>query len=271
MRGFERFSALPEACFCSGMLYKIQKKKRSPVNRRNFLKIVGATGAMVAVNPSVIRQTLHADTGLFKAYERVQLVDGNGAPIKASALKKETNYVFNYPHVGTPSLLLNLEDATATDVKLKTEDGQEYLWKSGVGQKRTIVAYSAICSHQLSHPTPNDSFISYVQKNKKTMAYNKAGIIVCSSHLSAFDPKAGAKQIAGPAPQPLASVVLEVGDDDTLWAVGVLGSDRFHEYFKSYKPELKEWYGGSRGAKKLVKISAKTVTLNEYSKEIIQY
>jgi arsenite oxidase small subunit len=226
---------------------------------------------MVAVNPSVIDQTLYADTGMFKAYERVQLVDGNGAPIKASQLKKETNYVFNYPHVGTPSLLLNLEDSTATDVKLKTEDGQEYVWKSGVGKKRTIVAYSAICSHQLSHPTPADSFISYVQKSKKTMAYDKAGVIVCSSHLSAFDPKAGAKRLAGPAAQPLASIVLEIGEDDSLWAVGVLGSDRFHAYFRSYKPEFKQWYGGRRGAKKLVKISAKTVTLNEYSQDIIQY
>ena len=245
--------------------------KRSPVDRRNFLKVVGATGALAAINPSMIDQKLYADTGMYKAYERVQLVDANGAPIKTSDLKKETNYVFNYPHVGTPALLLNLEDPTATDVKLTSEDGQEYVWKSGVGKTRSIVAYSAICSHQLSHPTPADSFISYVQKTKKTMAYDKGGIIVCSSHLSAFDPKAGAKQIAGPAPQPLASIVLEVGEDDTLWAVGVLGPDKFHAYFKSYKPEFKQWYDGPRGAKKLVKISAKTVTMKEYSKEIIQY
>ena len=241
------------------------------MDRRNFLKVAGATGALVAINPSLIDQKLYADAGMFKAYERVQLVDGSGAPIKASALKKETNYVFNYPHIGTPALLLNLDDATATDVALQSEDGQAYVWKSGVGKTRSIVAYSAICSHQLAHPTPSDSFISYVQKTKSTMAYEKGGIIVCSSHLSAFDPKAGAKRLAGPAAQPLASVVLEVGEDDTLWAVGVLGSDKFHEYFKSYKPEFKQWYDGPRGAKKLVTISAKTVTMKEYSKEIIQY
>jgi len=241
------------------------------VNRRNFLKIVGATGAVVAVNPSAIKQNLYADTGMYTAYERVQLVDGAGAPIKAGALKKETNYVFNYPHASTPALLLNLDEPTATDVALKSEDGQEYVWKSGVGKTRTVVSYSAICSHQLSHPTPNDSFLQYVPKNKKTMAYDKAGIIVCSSHLSAFDAKAGAKRLAGPAAQPLASIVLEVADDDSLWAVGVLGADKFHEYFQSYKPEFKQWYGGRSGAKELVKVSAKTVLLSEFSKEIIQY
>lgn len=242
------------------------------MDRRNFLKVCGATGALVAVNPSTITQKLYASTGvLFASYERVQLVDGNGTPIKASELKKETNYVFNYPHVGTPCLLLNLEDATATDVSLKTELGDEYVWKSGVGAKRSIVAYSAICSHQLAHPTPNDSFLQYVQKEKKTMAYEKGGVIVCSSHLSAFDAKAGAKRLNGPAIDPLASIVIEVGEDDSLWAVGVLGVDRFHDYFKTFKPEMKEFYGGKKASKKLVKISAKTVPLTEYTKEIIQY
>lgn len=246
-------------------------KKRSPVDRRNFLKVAGATGALVAVNPSLIKQELRAETGMYKAYERVQLVDGNGAPMKASKLKDEVNYIFNYPHASTPAMMIDLGESTATDVALKTEDGQEYVWKSGVGTKRTIVAYSAICSHQLAHPTPNDSFLQYVPRSGKTMSYDKGGVIVCSSHLSAFDAKAGAKRLAGPAVDALAAIVLEVGEDDSIWAVGVLGPDRFHEYFKAYKPEFKQWYGGRRGAKKLVKISAKTVTLNEYSKEIIQY
>lgn len=241
------------------------------MNRRNFLKVVGATGAVVAVNPSMINQTLYANTGMYQAYERVQLVDGNGTPIKASTLKKETNYIFNYPHASTPSMLVDLGESTATDVKLMTEEGQEYIWKSGAGKQRSIVAYSAICSHQLTHPTPSDSFLQYVPKKGKTMAFDKPGIIVCSSHLSAFDAKAGAKRLSGPAVDPLASIVIEVAEDDTLWAVGVLGQDRFHDYFKAYRPEFKEWYGGRRGAKKLVKVSAKTVTLNEYSKEIIQY
>jgi Rieske Fe-S protein len=243
------------------------------VDRRNFLRIVGTTGVLVAVAPSTITGRLHASTGnmLYQSYERVQLVDASGIPIKASNLKKETNYVFNYPYVSTPALLLDLEDTTAKDITLSSEDGQEYIWKSGVGAKRTIVGYSAICSHQLAHPTPSDSFLQYVKKDQSTMAYDTGGVIVCSSHLSAFDAKKGAKRLSGPAAQPLASIVLEIAKDDTIWAVGVLGPDKFHEYFQAFNPEFKLFYGGKRKAKNLVKISAPTVTLNEYTKEIIQY
>ena len=242
------------------------------MDRRNFLKVIGATGVYMAVSPATISGKLYADDGtLFTAYEKVQLLDAAGAPIKASSLKKETNYVFNYPFVSTPAILLDLEDPTQKDITLKSEDGEEYIWKGGIGSKGTIVAYSAICSHQLAHPTPDDSFLQYCQKDKKTMAYKHGGIMVCSSHLSAFDVGNGCKNLSGPAEQPLASIIIEIAEDDTLWASGVLGPDKFHEYFKAYKPELKKFYGGKRKGKKPVKESAKMVTLNEYTKEIIQY
>lgn len=242
------------------------------MDRRNFLKVTAASGALVALSPSLISTKLHATDGtLYQTYEKVQLVDAAGAAIKASSLKKETNYVFNYPYTSTPAIMLDLDTPTAQDVSLKSEDGQEYIWKSGVGSKRTIVAYSAICSHQLAHPTPDDSFLQYCTKDKTTMAYEHGGVMVCSSHLSAFDVSQGCKRLAGPAAQPLASIVIEVAEDDTLWAVAVLGPDKFHEYFKTFKPEFKKYYGGKREAKNLVNTSAKMVTLNEYTKEIIQY
>ena len=241
------------------------------MDRRNFLKVTAATG-LVAVSPSLLTTKLHATANnLFVTYEKVQLVDANGVALKASALKKETNYVFNYPFVSTPAILLDLDTPTAVDVKLTSECGQEYLWKSGVGAKRTIVAYSAICSHQLAHPTPDDSFLQYCTKEQKTMAYDHGGVMVCSSHLSAFNVSEGCKRLSGPAAQPLASIVIEVAEDDTLWAVAVLGPDKFHEYFNDFKPEFKKFYGGKREAKNLVTSSAKMVTLNEYTKEIIQY
>lgn len=241
------------------------------MDRRNFLKIAGV-GVAVAVAPSRITGRLYAsENALFESYEKVQLVDADGNPIKASTLKKETNYVFNYPFVGTPSILLDLGEETAQNITLKSEDGEEYLWKSGVGANRSIVAYSAICSHQLAHPTPDDSFLQYLPRGKKTMACEQSGIMVCSSHLSAFDAKKGCKQIAGPAEQPLASIVIEVDKDDNLWASAVLGPDKFHDYFKAFKPEFKKYYGGKRKAKKRVKENVLTVTLSEYTKEIIQY
>jgi Rieske Fe-S protein len=241
------------------------------MDRRNFLRVVGATGALVAISPSTISGRLYASTGFYESYERVQLLDAQGKAIKLSDLKKETNYVFNYPYVATPTILLDLEDTTAKDVKLKSEDGEEYIWKGGVGKNRTVVAYSAICSHQLAHPTPDDSFLQYVQKDKKTMACDHGGVMVCSSHLSSFETKEGCKNISGPAAEPLASIVLEIAEDDTIYAVGVLGPDKFHEYFKAFRPEFKKYYNGRRKAKKKVKTSATMLELSQYSKEIIQY
>lgn len=242
------------------------------MDRRNFLKVVAAGATVVAVNPSLIRGNLYANDGtLYKSYEKTQLVDAAGKPIKASALAKEVTYIFNYPYASTPCMLINLPQPTDKEVALKSDSGESYVWKSGVGKERTIVAYVAICTHQMTHPTPNDSFITYVPKAKKTMAYDKSGIIVCSSHLSAFDAGAGAKVLGGAATQPLSAVVLEHAADDTLWAVGILGQDKFHDYFKEFRPEFKEFYGGPAEAKKLVSISAKTVKLTEFTKEIIQY
>jgi len=242
------------------------------MERRSFLKVMAAGATLVAVNPSLIRGTLYADDGrLYAAYEKAQLLDASGAPIKASLLEKEVTYIFNYPYASTPCMIINLPEPTSQEVTLKSEGGEEYVWKSGVGKDRTIVAYSAICAHQLTHPTPNDSFIKYVPKATPTIAYDNSGIIVCSSHLSAYDAAAGAKVLRGAASQPLAAIVLEVADDDTIWAVGVLGSDKFQDYFRAFKPELKEFYNGIAQGKQLVSISAKTVKLTEYSKEIIQY
>ena len=242
------------------------------MDRRNFLRVVGATGALMAISPSSISGRLHASTGsLFLSYEKVQLLKEDGTPLKISELKKETNYVFNYPYRSTPTMLLDLDESTLENVTLKSEDGEEYVWKSGVGENRTIVAYSAICSHQLAHPTPDDTFIQYVQKDKKTAACSHGGVMVCSSHLSSFDVKAGCKNISGPAEQPLASIVLEIDKDDTIWAVAVLGPDKFHEYFKAFKPEFKKYYNGKRKAKKKVTDTATVLPLTKYSKELIQY
>ena len=242
------------------------------MDRRNFVKLLGAGATIVAINPSSIGQTLFAaDGSMYKTYEKVQLVGKDGNPIKLSDLKEEVNYVFNYPYASTPCFIINLGQKTESKVELVTDEGEKYVWSGGIGKDGSIVSFSGICAHALTHPNPSDSFIQYVPRGGKTMAYKEAGVIVCSAHLSAYDPKKGALNLAGEAKKPLASIVLETGADDTIWAVGVLGSDMFHQFFKGFKPELKERYGSPRKAKKLVKISAPTVMLSEYSADIIQY
>ncbi|WP_151901239.1 Rieske 2Fe-2S domain-containing protein [Sulfurimonas hydrogeniphila] len=246
--------------------------------RRDFLKVVGGVG-VVAVAPSLIEGRLYAEDGtLYTSYKKVQLSDAEGKPLLASQLDKEVNYVFNYPYAGTSCMLIALPHPTEKNVKLTSEDGVQYIWKGGVGKERNIVAFSSICPHQLTHINKSDTFISYLKTGGKTMGctksmpcHDKGEVIVCGSHLSVYDPKKGAKVLGGPAPQPLASIVLEHHDDDTLWAVGVLGPDKFHEFFRAFKPELKEQYGGKRKAKKLVKDKAPTVTLAEFTKDIIRY
>jgi arsenite oxidase small subunit len=243
------------------------------MDRRDFIKLGAVGGAIVLTNPSVINQRLFAHDGrMYESYEKVQLVDDSDKPIKLSELKKDISYIFQYPHRGTPCILLNIGEKSSVDVELKTGDGEEYVWSEGVGAEGSIVAYSAICSHALTHPNKSESFFTYVPKGAQTAAIEGGGAIVCSSHLTAFDPKNGGSVMSGPADQPLASIVLEHNSkDDTLYAVGVLGGDKFHEYFSAFKTEMKKDWGGKRKAKKLVKISAPTVALTEFTKEVIQY
>lgn len=240
------------------------------MERRDFFKLSATTAMAVAITPSMITTELRADNGnLFTPYEKVQLKDADGNPLKASALVEEETYVFNYPHVATPALLVNLKTPTAKDVELEAADGTKYLFKGGVGSKGTVIAYSAICPHQLTHPQPEMSMFFYTKESGKTLAYDKGGVMVCTSHLSAFEPKEGGKRVGGPANQGLAQIVLEIDAEDNLWAVAVVGPDKFQDYFKAFKKEFKKFYGNKRKAKKLVKTEAKVQPLTNFTQTVI--
>ncbi len=240
------------------------------MERRNFLRLSATSAAVVAVAPSLITQKLYAEDGsLFQAFEKVQLKDGKGDALKAGKLVEEENYFFMYPHAATPAIMVNLPKKAEQNVKLKAEDGTEYIFKGGVGAKGTIVAYSAICAHQLTHPQKSMSMFQYVPTTGKTLAYERPGIFVCSSHLAAYDPRQGGKGISGPIKQGLAQIVLEIDKDDNIWAVAVLGPNKFQEFFDAFKQEHKAEFG-RKGAKKLVATEAKVVPLKDYSAELIQ-
>ena len=241
------------------------------MERRNFLQLSATSAMVVAIAPSLIAQRLYAEDGsLFQPFEKVQLKDADGNPMKASALVVEENYVFNYPYVGTPAIMVNLATPAEKNVKLKAEDGTEYIYRGGAGAKGTIVAYSAICPHQLTHPQPDMSMFQYVEEKGKTLAYDKGGVFVCTSHLSAFEPKQGGKVVGGPANQGLASIILEIDAEDAIWAVAVLGPVKFQDYFDAFKDEFKKFYGNKRKARKLTKVEAKVQTLKNFSAELIQ-
>ncbi len=231
------------------------------MDRRRFIKICSATALIAGIQGN--RSDLAGAADL-KEFNRVKLVDGKGQPIKASQLSKEA-YIFNYPYMGTPAFLINLDAKPAEGVKLTANSG-EYSWEGGVGPNGTVVALTAICSHQLSYPTKDHTPISYYASEKSEIA-GKSGVLVCCEHDRVYDPTQGGKMIATnkKATQPLTSIRLEYDPaTDELYATGVYGTMRFDDFFKAYKRELIEEYGPGV-AKQETTDSSTTVLLSEYS------
>ena len=211
------------------------------MQRREFMLACTAQ-ALTATLPAVA-----ADASP-KLYSRARLVDPAGNPLKGRALPANRNFIFHYPFAGTPCFLLNLGKPTASSAKLKTADAQSYEWPGGVGTDRSIVAYSAICAHRLTYPTREISFISY--REERSAGSKFAHVIHCCSEHSQYDPAEGAKVLAGPAPQPLAAILLDHDPaSDGLYAVGTLGGELFNEFFSKYEFRLAlDFHGRPRTA-----------------------
>jgi|SRR5882672_6175261 len=210
------------------------------MQRREFIGVCAATCALGT------RETLAADDLKPRIYSRAQLTNELGQPLKAADLVTGRNYIFHYPFESTPCFLLDLGKPTVRDVALKTEGGSGYQWSGGVGPNRSIVGYSAICAHRLSYPTPQISFISYREQSAAPGTARPNTIHCCSEH-SEYDPAAGAKVLGGPAPQPLAAILLEHDPrNDTLHATGTLGGELFNAFFEKYGFKLAIDYGGNR-------------------------
>src|SRR5256712_8993428 len=176
-------------------------------------------------------------------YQRVKLVDEDGAALRAGSVPPNRNLIFLYPYASTPCFLLNLGRPAKASAHLKTADERSYEWTGGVGARHSLVAYSAICAHKLTYPTREISFISY--RAEKSARNRFAAVIHCCSEHSQYDPAEGARVVAGPAPQPLAAILLEHDpENDCLYAVGTLGGELFNEFFSKYEVRLALDYGG---------------------------
>ncbi len=206
------------------------------MHRRDFM--FGCAASALAVSLPAVP----ADASP-RFYARARLVDPGDRPLKGRALAANRNFIFHYPFAGTPCFLLNLGRPTKPSALLKTADEQSYQWPGGVGAGHGIVAYSAICAHRLTYPTREISFISY--RDEKSAGSRFAHVIHCCSEHSQYDPAEGAKVVAGPAPQPLAAILLEYDpENDGLYAVGTLGGELFNEFFSKYEFRLALDYGG---------------------------
>ena len=199
------------------------------MERRDFVKFCAATAL---ASPCLV-----AADSRPRFYGRARLVDEKGKPLQAKAVPAHRNFIFHYPFAATPCFLLNLGKPAAAPVQLKTAGNQPYEWQGGIGPQRSLVAYSAICAHKLTYPTRDISFISF--RAEKSARNRHAEVIHCCSEHSQYDPAQGARVLAGPAPQPLAAILLEhdAGSDE-IHAVGTLGGEMFNEFFQKFEFKL---------------------------------
>ena len=200
------------------------------MQRRDFIKYCAASAAATGTPGLAADATPNL-------YGRATLVSASGAALKAGAVPAGRNLIFHYPFAATPCFLLNLGRPAKASARLVTADRRGYEWQGGVGPKRSIVAYSAICAHQLAYPTREISFISY--RTEKSPRNRLGNVIHCCAEHSQYDPAEGARVLAGPAPQPLAAILLEHDPkSDELTAVGTLGGEMFNQFFAKYQFRL---------------------------------
>ena len=200
-------------------------------------------------------------------YDRAALVDALGDPLRVRTLRDETNYVFHFPFAGTPCFLLKLDRPAEAAVTLKREDGSTYEWRGGVGPARSIVAFSAICAHKLAYPTRDVSFIRYQPQRSSN---SRAQAIHCCAEHSVYDPASGARVVSGPAPQPLAAILLDYdAASDTLAAVGTAGAEQFDAFFRKYEFKLAMEYGEGK-ARRPVGTTTVVKELAQYCRQTIQ-
>ena len=215
------------------------------MQRRGFLgtcaTLATAMGSLPATLSAAARSPL-------KHYHRVQLSDTDGRALKATDLTVGESYVFNYPFVTTPAFLLDLGRPVEHNEPLYTEDGARYTWPGGVGPNRSLVAFSAICAHKMTHPAKSVSFINYrhnavsFRDRQKTLV-KRDGVIYCCSEKSVYDPAQGARVLGGPAKQPLCTILIEHdATTDGLYALGSFGGEMFEKFFATFSVRLQlEW------------------------------
>ena len=227
------------------------------MKRRDFVQVCAA-----AAGGAVLPDAAHAASLTARMYRRAKLVDDNYKPIRLEALQVGTNYVFEYPYSATPCFLLRLDRPAVAGIELRTEAGEPYRWEGGVGGGKAVVAYSAICAHKMTYPTRQVSFIGY--RDGPSPVAGPGKVITCCSDRSVYDPAAGARVVSGPAPQPLATILLEHdAKANEVYAVGAIGGEMFAEFFRKFEFRLQLEMGNR--AKSAVEGTTVVKVLENYS------
>ena len=218
---------------------KPTKLHAEPPPRRQFLETCSVGMAMACAGHALAAE--HPDGAT--RYEPATLVDTTGRPLGCDDLEVNREYIFHYPFRSTPCFLIDLGEARDGGLAMHTANGARYTWRGGIGSRKSVVAFSAICAHKLSHPSPEVSFIGYRERpvgfynRSKDAIERRSGVIQCCSEQSLYDPAQGAQVLSGPAPQPLAAIELRE-TDGKLQAIGVYGGALFEQYFERFGNRL---------------------------------
>ena len=241
----------------------MQRKTRT--DRRDFIKVCATAAATAATYP----ETLLASVAEAQFFNRVRLDDEEGNPLSSAQLLTDESYLFFYPYISTPCFLIRLGKSVKKTTRLKTEQGSEYDWQGGVGPQHQIVSFSAICAHKMSPPSAQVSFINYRPEEVQYAGHDnrfhrQSSVIYCCSEGSVYDPADGGRVLGGPAPNPLAAILLEHdAQTDELFAVGVAGQSMFSPYFATFGHRL-ELEFKSESVDQWVEQSAEVVPLERY-------
>lgn len=194
-------------------------------------------------------------------YPESQLMYTDGQPVTVNSLAVGEAFVFSYPYVTTPCFL----------VRLGSSSPAIGAWPGGLDKDQSVVAFSAICSHKMSHPAKPISHISYRSSpvtfyDSSGTRQTREGVISCCSERSVYDPGKGAAVLSGPAPAPLAAITLQSDSDGRISAVGSVGPDQYDRFLNKFGFRLAMEYGVSdvraRSRKKVTVILA-----TEFSKQ----
>jgi len=171
-------------------------------------------------------------------YPRSQLVYGDDSAVTLDSLEPGVAHIFGYPYVTTPCFL----------VRLKRSSPGRGSWPGGIDKDQSVVAFSAICSHKMSHPAKPISHISY--REQSVTFYDSAGkkhtrddVISCCSERSVYDPASAGDVLAGPAPIPLAAIALSNDKQGRVSAIGSFGEDQYERFLTKFGFRLAMEYG----------------------------
>ena len=237
------------------------------MKRRGFVKLCAAavTGITAAA------ETIAGEQQQYRRYGRVALVDAdNGRPVGAASLEVGETYVFHYPFISTPCFLVDLGKTVEAHTELRTRDGVPYVWRGGVGPKSSVVAFSAICAHKMTHPARAVSFINYRHgetrfRNSDDRVEQRAGVIYCCSENSVYDPARGGQVLGGPAPQPLAAIALDYQPgEDAFYATATIGGEMFDRFFGDFHDRLVLEHGRT-DIDRVMQGTSELVRLNDFT------